>query len=66
MTRLMVYNLRLAVPKALAAALIVIVGAALALLPLKWAVLLLAHSPYLLARSASCASVQLVLVPQSC
>ena len=38
----MVCNLRLAVPKALAAVLIVIVGAALALLPLKWAVLLLA------------------------
>ncbi len=45
----MVYNLRLAVPKALAAALIVIVGAALALLPLKWAVLLLAGGVALMA-----------------
>jgi len=45
----MVYNLRLAAPKALAAVLIVIVGAALALLPLKWAVLLLAGGVALMA-----------------
>jgi putative inorganic carbon (HCO3(-)) transporter len=45
----MVCNLRLAAPKALAAVLIVIVGAALALLPLKWAVLLLAGAVVLMA-----------------
>jgi O-antigen ligase len=45
----MVYNLRLAAPKALAAVLVVIAGAALALIPLKWAALLLAGGVALMA-----------------